>query len=119
MQIFFCLCLYVAASLNGTSQGNALLAQLGSHPQTIFAPNNDAFSATANLTSNPELVADRIAYHVVSGTFNATSAQSFPNTTIGRTLLNDSSLVFLEGGHKNQVVAWAKEGSTTHILNQK
>jgi len=42
---------------------------------------------------------------------------TYPNVTIGRTLLNDSSLVTLEG-HKSQVVAWTNENGTIVVLNQ-
>jgi hypothetical protein len=43
----------------------------------------------------------------------------YPNTTIGRTLLNDSSLVQLEG-NKSQVLVWTRSGEDGNvtILNQ-
>lgn len=70
-----------------------------------------------NISSNPDLLANVLSYHVVPGSFNVT--QSFPNTTVGRTLLNhNSSLVFLEGD-KNQVLAWSDINGTVRILNQK
>lgn len=70
-----------------------------------------------NISSNPELLANVLSYHVLPGAFSTT--QTFPNTTVGRTLLNhSSSLVFLEGD-RNQVVAWANENGTDRILNQK
>lgn len=54
---------------------------------------------------------------------NSTSAQLlsaiYPNVTIGRTLLNDSSLVDLEG-NKSQVLVWTRDSEQTsiRILNQ-
>lgn len=70
-----------------------------------------------NISADPNLLASVLSYHVLPGTFNVTP--TFPNTTVGRTLLNASSdLVFLEG-NKNQVLAWANESNVTTILNQK
>ncbi|KAL5485404.1 hypothetical protein ACEPAI_8046 [Sanghuangporus weigelae] len=101
---------------NQTSTGQALLASLGSGPQTIFAPNNDAWAgALPNVTSSAESLTEALSYHVVPGTFNTTA--TYPNTTIGRTLLNSSSAVFLEGS-KRQVLAWSDQSGTVTILNQ-
>ncbi|KLO17860.1 Fasciclin-domain-containing protein [Schizopora paradoxa] len=104
-------------SLNSTATGQSVLAQLGNSTQTIFAPNNAGFTGIhPNISSNPDLLANVLSYHVVPGSFNVT--QSFPNTTVGRTLLNhNSSLVFLEGD-KNQVLAWSDINGTVRILNQ-
>jgi hypothetical protein len=68
--------------------------------------------------SDPGLIA-ALSYHVVAGSY-ADETANFPNTTIGRTYLNASSLVMLEG-NKSQVLAWSHYGSdnTTHIMNQK
>ncbi|THH04580.1 hypothetical protein EW145_g5417 [Phellinidium pouzarii] len=105
-----------STAVNSTSTGLRLLDTIGNGPQTIFAPNNDAWAgAHPNITTNAELLAEVLSYHVVPGTFNVTS--SFPNTTVGRTLFNGSDLVFLEGG-KSQVLAWSNESGTVHILNQ-
>ncbi|KAL5523570.1 hypothetical protein ACEPAG_7743 [Sanghuangporus baumii] len=101
---------------NQTTTGQALLASLGSSPQTIFAPNNDAWAgALPNVTSSAESLTEALSYHVVPGTFNTTA--TYPNTTIGRTLLNSSSVVFLEGS-KRQVLAWSDQSGTVTILNQ-
>ena len=122
-----------ASTINGTTAGQLLLSVLGTEPQTIFAPNNEACeflpnemlmsaktssgTGAANVTSDAELLADVLSYHVVPGTFDTTA--TLPNTTIGRTLLNASNLVFLEG-NKSQVLAWANESDGhVHILNQK
>lgn len=102
--------------INSTTTGQSLLATLSSGPLTVFAPNNDAFVGLhPNISSSPELLAEVLSYHVVPGTFNGDA--TFPNTTIGRTLLNASDLVFLEG-NKNQVLAWTEKNGTLSILNQ-
>jgi len=104
-------------SINSSSAGQSLLAQLGNSTQTVFAPNNQGFSGIhPNISSSPDLLANVLSYHVLPGSFDVT--QTFPNTTVGRTLLShNSSLVFLEGD-RNQVLAWATENGTIRILNQ-
>ncbi|KAH8119017.1 Fasciclin-domain-containing protein [Phellopilus nigrolimitatus] len=107
----------VSSHINSTSTGQSLLSTLGTGPQTIFAPNNNAWAgAYSNVTSSSELLAEVLSYHVVPGTFNVTP--TYPNTSVGRTLLNASDLVFLEG-NKRQVLAWANESDgRISILNQ-
>ncbi|KDQ51355.1 hypothetical protein JAAARDRAFT_62567 [Jaapia argillacea MUCL 33604] len=113
-----------ASSLNSSTVGQQLLGELsagsnGTTKFTIFAPNNGAFSGVpSNISGNPSLLADVLAYHIQTGNISTNEIASYPNTTIGRTLLNDSTYVQLEGG-KNQVVAWSKQsnGNTT-VLNQ-
>ena len=59
-----------------------------------------------------------VAYHVVQGNFSGTST-TYPNTTLGRTLLSDPTYVQLEG-NKSQVVAWAiRADQKVHVLNQR
>jgi uncharacterized surface protein with fasciclin (FAS1) repeats len=110
----------VAAQLNTTSFGQSLLRNLTSgDPYLIFAPNNAAWSsAPSNLTDNPAVLTSLFGYHIVPGNFsNATS--TYPNVTLGQTLLTDPSFVALEGG-RPQVVAWATRGDNrTHVLNQR
>ncbi|PCH33023.1 hypothetical protein WOLCODRAFT_53952, partial [Wolfiporia cocos MD-104 SS10] len=93
----------IASQLNSSDQGRSLLATIsngGSY--VLFAPNNAAFSnAPSNLTDD---LTDLFAYHVVSGNFSGVNTK-YPNVTLGRTFLNDSSLVHLEG-NTSQVVAW-------------
>ncbi|KAF9643665.1 FAS1 domain-containing protein [Thelephora ganbajun] len=106
-------------SVNSTSTGNQLLANLSNQKNnyTVFAPNNDAFSnAPSSATQDPNVLTDVVAYHVVFGHFP--NVTDYPNTTIGRTSLEDSSVVMLEG-NKSQVVAWARrEDGQVHVLNQ-
>ncbi|KAJ2995836.1 hypothetical protein NUW54_g7316 [Trametes sanguinea] len=52
------------------------------------------------------------------GNFSGTST-TYPNTTLGRTLLSDPTYVQLEG-NKSQVVAWAiRADQKVHVLNQR
>ncbi|KIK97589.1 hypothetical protein PAXRUDRAFT_824797 [Paxillus rubicundulus Ve08.2h10] len=108
----------IATSLNGTAVGQGLLSQLPEGNKTLFAPTNEALSAVDPATaSNDTLLADIFSYHVVSGDF-VNETQTYPNVTIGRTLLNDSAFVTLEGG-KSQVLAWSKaENGSMIALNQ-
>ncbi|KAF8841404.1 Fasciclin-domain-containing protein, partial [Paxillus ammoniavirescens] len=108
----------IATSLNGTAVGQGLLSQLPKGNKTLFAPTNEALSALDPATaSNNTLLGDIVLYHVVSGDF-VNETQTCPNVTIGRTLLNDSALVTLEG-NKSQVLAWSKtENGSTIVLNQ-
>lgn len=75
-------------------------------------------SAPSNITSNADLLADVVAYHVVQGNFTNITT-TYPNTTLGRTLLSDPTYVQLEG-NKSQVVAWAtRADGKVHVLNQR
>lgn len=105
-----------ASQLNSSDQGKSLLATLSSgEPYVLFAPDNTAFSnAPSNLTSD---ITDLFAYHIVSGNFSGV-ATTYPNVTLGRTFLNDTQYVQLEG-NKSQVLAWAiRSDGKTHVLNQ-
>lgn len=76
-------------------------------------------NATSNVTSDPNTFADVLAYHVVPGNFTD-NVPTYPNITLGRTLLTDGNLVQLEGGNKAQVLAWAtRADGHVHILNQR
>ena len=71
------------------------------------------------MTSDPNTLADVFAYHVVPGNFSGT-VPTYPNVTLGRTLLADPTFVALEGGNKPQVLAWAtRADSKVHVLNQR
>ncbi|KAI9062255.1 FAS1 domain-containing protein [Trametes sanguinea] len=110
----------LAQQLNSTASGQSVLKQLTSgQPFVLFAPTDSAFdSAPSNITSDVNLLADVVAYHVVQGNFSGTST-TYPNTTLGRTLLSDPTYVQLEG-NKSQVVAWAiRADQKVHVLNQR
>jgi hypothetical protein len=72
-------------------------------------------AANSNLSSNASDFANIVSYHIVSGNFTNESP-SYPNITIGRTLLNDSSLVQLED-KESQVLAWSKDVHGIFVLN--
>ncbi|KAI0820619.1 FAS1 domain-containing protein [Trametes gibbosa] len=110
----------LASQINSTSVGQNILNQLSSGTSfVLFAPTDSAFdSLPSNITSNVDQLADVFAYHAVQGNFTGTST-TYPNITLGRTLLNDTTLVQLEG-NKSQVVAWAlRADGKVHILNQR
>ncbi|KAK0458258.1 FAS1 domain-containing protein [Desarmillaria tabescens] len=122
-----------AGRLNNTVIGRALLARLLLGNYTLFAPDNEAFANATNsssLSSDDNLFALTILYHIVSGNFssnngtNSTSgtnatleAATYPNVTIGRTLLDDPSVVQLEG-NKSQVLVWSSVDGTVQMYNQ-
>ncbi|KAG2357705.1 hypothetical protein BDR07DRAFT_1419484 [Suillus spraguei] len=105
-----------SAALNSSSDGQQVARSLSTGNWTLFAPNNQAFSsAPINLTSDPTSVRNLLSYHVVHGNFTDQTS-SYPNITLGRTLLNDSSLVWLEG-NESQVLAWSKGSNGIFVLN--
>ncbi|KII83938.1 hypothetical protein PLICRDRAFT_147639 [Plicaturopsis crispa FD-325 SS-3] len=107
----------VAAKVNSTTLGQELLAALPTGQFAVFAPNDDAFKGVpANVSSNVTALAEILSYHILPGNFAAAAAMS-PSVTIGRTMLNDSSLVMLEGG-KSQVLVWTSTNGTTSVLGQ-
>jgi hypothetical protein len=74
-----------------------------------------------SVASDGETLAKIVSYHVLQGNFtsggNLTSA-TLPNVTIGRTALNDSQFVQLEG-NKSQVLVWGKNSEgRVQFLNQ-
>ncbi|KAG1879995.1 FAS1 domain-containing protein [Suillus subluteus] len=105
-----------SAALNSSSAGQQVAQILSTGNWTLFAPNNQAFNSTPiNLTSDPTSIRDLLSYHVVHGNFTDQTS-SYPNITLGRTLLNDSSLVQLEG-NESQVLAWSKGSNGIFVLN--
>ncbi|KAH7908141.1 FAS1 domain-containing protein [Hygrophoropsis aurantiaca] len=107
----------ITSNLNSTAAGQRILNALPQGNWTVFAPDNSALQAVPqSTTQNLTLLADIVSYHAVSGNFTNETA-TWPNVTIGRTLLNDSSLVALEG-NKSQVLVWSKlSNGTTIVLN--
>ncbi|KIK56556.1 hypothetical protein GYMLUDRAFT_61976 [Collybiopsis luxurians FD-317 M1] len=100
----------IAANLNSTSEGQAVIQTLLSGRNfTIFAPNNDAHV---------------LSYHILQGNFSSSNSSTpelvsgnSPDHTIGRSLLNSSEFVTLEG-NASQVLAWTKENGAISLLNQ-
>jgi uncharacterized surface protein with fasciclin (FAS1) repeats len=107
------------ALVNSTTTGSQFLSRLSNLNQnfTAFAPDNAAFNnIPSNNTQDPNLIVNVISYHFVFGHF--LSVTDYPNTTIGRTVLGDPSVVMLEG-NRDQVVAWARRSDgLVHVLNQ-
>jgi len=111
----------IAQGINSTTLGQSILANISNgSPHLLFAPTNAALQvAPSNLTGDAQTLADVLAYHVIPGNFTQT-VPTYPNTTLGRTLLVDGNVVQLEGGNKAQVVAWAtRSDGRIHVLNQK
>ncbi|TBU41139.1 FAS1 domain-containing protein [Dichomitus squalens] len=108
-----------AQKLNGTGSGQSILAQLSDRsPSVLFAPTDSAFNLTSSVSSDVDVLADVIAYHIVSGNFTGVST-TYPNTTVGFTLLSDPKVVQLEASGLHQVVAWAtRSDGKIHVLNQ-
>ncbi|KAF8547980.1 Fasciclin-domain-containing protein [Imleria badia] len=106
------------ASLNGTTTGRQVLTQLFRGNNTIFAPTDDACVCLSGVnTANETCLADIISYHIVTGNL-VNETQTYPNVTIGRTLLNDSSEVTLEG-NQSQVLVWSKsDNGSLFVMNQ-
>ena len=77
-----------------------------------------AVSLAGNISSDLDALADVIAYHIVTGNFTGVST-TYPNTTVGFTLLSDPTVVQLEAPNQHQVVAWAtRADGKVHVLNQ-
>jgi len=109
----------VTASINSTGT-LTLLKNLNGTSKTLLAPNNEAFTGFQNLypnASDPEYLGDRLAYHLLAGSFPGSAFASYPNHTIARTYLNDSASVQLEGGLA-QAIVFSIEGGATRVLNQ-
>lgn len=67
--------------------------------------------------NNETTLANLISYHIVSGDF-INKTQTYPNVTIGRTLLNAMDLVMLEA-NKSQVLMWSKsDNGSLFVMNQ-
>lgn len=74
-------------------------------------------SSLSSATSNTTALLEILSYHVLDGNFTDL-VSTYPNVTLGRTLLNDTNLVALEG-NESQVVAFSKVGGSVVVLNQK
>jgi len=111
----------LAQSIINTTDGQLVLSSLSDTSKnfTILAPSDTALKAIpSNIASDPNAVSQVLAYHVLQGPFlNSSFFSNSPNNTVIRTLLNDSSLVQLEGNKPQVVVATVKDGKIT-ILNQ-
>jgi uncharacterized surface protein with fasciclin (FAS1) repeats len=82
---------------------------------TVLAPSNNALSQLLNttdlasqVTSNPSLLPAILSYHILSGTFYASSFTNAPGPLFIQTLLNTSSYSNVTGGQR--VMAAVKDG---------
>ncbi|KAI3596686.1 beta-ig-h3 fasciclin [Moniliophthora roreri] len=108
--------------LNQSSIGHGLIEKLQSGGNySVLIPNNQAVAEiSANLSG--DALATIFSYHIIEGDFidsrNGLVSQNLPKVTVGRTLLNDPTLVQLEG-NKSQVLVWGKDSAgQVQILNQ-
>jgi uncharacterized surface protein with fasciclin (FAS1) repeats len=85
--------------------------------QLIFFVRSVVTGVPQNISSNPELLAEILSYHVVPGSYNFSYFSECGNTIL-RTYLNSSSQDFLEPG-ENQVLVATQNGTNVKILNQK
>lgn len=85
------------------------------------APTSTSSSSSSSSTAGSATLLGRLFRRQSSSSSSSPSLDSgiFPNTTLGRTLLNASELVRLPGNN-SQVLAWTKssENSNVTILNQ-
>jgi len=111
----------LAQTIINTTDGALVLSSLSDTSKnfTILAPSDTAFKAVpSGIMNDANAVSQILAYHVLQGAFvNSSSFSDSPNNTIARTLLNDTSLVALEGNLTQVVAATVKSGKIT-ILNQ-
>ncbi|CCO29631.1 Transforming growth factor-beta-induced protein ig-h3 OS=Mus musculus GN=Tgfbi PE=2 SV=1 [Rhizoctonia solani AG-1 IB] len=106
----------VATSLANSTDGTALLSQLSQGSKTVFAPNNEAFGRVPqNVSSNTNLLASILSYHIVEGHYNVSDFAREPNHTIVRTYLTDPSLVSLEGGRGQVLVIERDDGNDNDV----
>jgi len=85
-----------------------------------FIPVPQSQSASALKTAAVlERLFGRQSNNASSGSFPQIYCGVYPNVTLGRTLLNSSDLVMLEG-NKSQVLAWTRNDTASNvtILNQ-
>lgn len=67
----------VASGIANTTEGAALLASLANGNKTVFAPNNDAFSAVPeSVSSNTTLLTQVLAYHILNTAYLVRSCYS-------------------------------------------
>ena len=90
--------------------------------RTISALNTDfscvVGSVPSNVTSDVGALTDVISYHIASGNFTDIST-TYPNVTLGNTLLNNPQVVQLEAPGQPQALAWAtREDGKVHVRNQ-
>ncbi|KAK4053000.1 hypothetical protein OIO90_004124 [Microbotryomycetes sp. JL221] len=90
------------------------LLQMGGN-KTVFAPTDEAFAQLPeNVTSNQQLVANTVLYHVFYGSYGVSQLTEMP--TIARSALNDTSLVNLPGGQGQVAVLTRGSGNSSNVV---
>ena len=81
----------------------------------LLAPDNEAIAGLPSwVTGNSSRLEATLLQHVLRGTFETDSLNSFPLHTIGHSLLSESAFVNLPGG-AGQAVALAKSGDSRFV----
>ncbi|KAK7034514.1 hypothetical protein VNI00_012361 [Paramarasmius palmivorus] len=114
-------------TIEETQTGKVLVDILSTSTNfSILVPTNEALSEVpSNITQDAELVAKIASYHVVYGNYYSEDdgiiAETLPDVTIARTLLDDSAFVQLEN-NLSQVLVWGRDTQQyrepVEILNQ-
>ncbi|KAK4048752.1 hypothetical protein OIV83_004518 [Microbotryomycetes sp. JL201] len=105
-------------TLLGIAQQNAQtllpLLQMGGN-KTVFAPTDAAFAQLPeNVTSNAQLVANTVLYHVYFGSYGVSQLSEMP--TIARSALNATDLVNLPGGQGQVAVLTRGSGNSSNVV---
>ena len=105
--------------INGNFQNTSSGGAAGGGCSFIPVSQTQSAASALNTAAVLERLFGRQSNNASSGSFPQIYSGVYPNVTLGRTLLNSSDLVMLEG-NKSQVLAWTKNdtaGNVT-ILNQ-
>lgn len=109
---------FTNTSSGGASGSSCSFSPVGSSTQTSSITASASASALSTAAVFERLFG-RQTNSNSSSSFPQVFSGVFPNVTLGRTLLNSSDLVMLEG-NKSQVLAWTRHGENgdVTILNQ-
>lgn len=78
--------------------------------KTVFAPNNDAFSAVpSNVSSNTDLLTQILAYHILNTTYTVNGTQIAPNHTIAPSVLQGGN--YSLPGNRSQPLVLARNST--------
>lgn len=110
----------VASAIAETPEGQALLGQLAQGNKTVFAPNDEAFSAVPEeVSSNTTLLTQILSYHILNNTYSVEGVATSPMHTIARTLLQGGEYE-LPGNRSAPAVLSknASDAETFFIINE-
>ncbi|KAJ9477043.1 FAS1 domain-containing protein [Pseudozyma hubeiensis] len=84
-------------------------------PKLFLAPDNEAISNLPSfVTANSSRLEATLLQHVLRGSFDTNSLNTYPLHTIGHSLMNESAFVNLPGG-AGQAVALARSGNRSFV----